>query len=755
MGFLKDVPIQRRITAVILLTALSTLLLVVAAFSVFEYRQFKQSLRRELSSAATIIGANSKAALEFDDRVAAATNLSVLREDRRVLAAILLDGTGETFALYHRDGPAGMALRAGDDERRVREDVVTVTHPIYHQGRRIGSIVIVATESELYRRLFEYATIAGLILLLSSALAYLLAVQLSGVISKPIRRLSIAAREISRSGDYSLRVTKESNDETGQLVDHFNEMLDEIARKNSALQESENQLRLITDSLPVLISYLDNEERYQFNNAEYERWFGLTPDQLRGMHVREVAGDALYSRIRNHIRRALRGEIVAYEERIASPNLGDRYVHVTMVPDRGSNGEVRGVFILSADISDRRAAEKEREQLLENERVARGEAERASRLKDEFLATLSHELRTPLSAIVGWSQLLQRPTRSPDDIEKGIAAIHRNARAQKQLIEDLLDLSRIISGKLRLKRAEVDVERAAADAVESVMLSANSKGIILTTEFEPNLPTVLGDASRIQQILWNLLTNAVKFTPSGGEVHLSIREEDGFVRVVVRDTGMGIEGRFLPHLFERFRQADASTTRQHGGLGIGLALVKQLVELHGGTVTAASEGEGRGATFIVQFPALSVPERRVERYGGASDTYVEDQLDLTGVHALVVDDEADARELVKRVLEHHQAQVHVAGSASEGFELLKQLRPDVVVSDIGMSRHDGYELMRWIRALRPEQGGKTPSVALTAFARSEDRQRALMSGYQAHLAKPVEPVELVTVVASLVGRLGG
>jgi signal transduction histidine kinase/CheY-like chemotaxis protein len=415
----------------------------------------------------------------------------------------------------------------------------------------------------------------------------------------------------------------------------------------------------------------------------------------------------------------------------------------------------------------RRAAE-EREQLLEAERAARAEAERVSLMKDEFLATLSHELRTPLNAILGWSQIL-RARRFPDEeLDEGLDVIERNTRVQTQLIEDLLDMSRIISGKIRLDVQRVDLQDVVRAAVASVRHSADAKDIRLQAVLDPLAGPVRGDPNRLQQCFWNLLSNAIKFTPKGGKVQVSLARVDSHVEVCVVDNGQGIKPEFLPHVFERFRQADASTTRRHGGLGLGLSIVKHLVELHGGSVRAKSPGEGQGATFCIELPRMVVHATDPAAARPASDTAAAaaaaalapavtrlDRLDypsLEGITVLAVDDEPDARTLIRRVLEQCGARVLLAASASEGLESVRRERPDMIISDIGMPVEDGYTFIQQVRRLPPDQGGRTPAAALTAFARAEDRTRALRAGYQTHVAKPVEPMELTAVVASLATR---
>ncbi|MDC8758175.1 ATP-binding protein [Janthinobacterium fluminis] len=402
-----------------------------------------------------------------------------------------------------------------------------------------------------------------------------------------------------------------------------------------------------------------------------------------------------------------------------------------------------------------RAAE-ERKVLLDSERSARTEAERTNQMKDEFLATLSHELRTPLSAILGWAQVLRRGTRDQADQQRGLQSIERNARAQAQLIEDLLDMSRITSGKVQLDMQAIAPATIIDAAIEALRPAADAKNIRLDSRIAAGVGAIAGDASRLQQVIWNLLSNALKFTPRDGTVSIDVRQADRHAEITMRDSGIGIRAEFLAHVFERFRQADASTTRKHGGLGLGLAIVKHLVEQHGGSVAVASAGEGCGATFTVRLPlAAHAAGRPAARPHSAAPAAAAGDLplpDLARLKVLVVDDEADARELIERILSDCNAEVLQAADAAQALQLLLNERPDVLVSDIGMPDVDGFDLLGMVRALGAERGGALPAVALTAFARSQDRQRALALGFQAHVAKPVEPAQLAATVAGVCGR---
>jgi signal transduction histidine kinase/ActR/RegA family two-component response regulator len=402
---------------------------------------------------------------------------------------------------------------------------------------------------------------------------------------------------------------------------------------------------------------------------------------------------------------------------------------------------------------DAKRSADERASLLEAERAARVEIERISLVKDEFLATLSHELRTPLNAVLGWSAVLLTRSHGDAEMQRGLETIARNARAQAQLIDDLLDMNRIVSGTIRLDVQRIELSAIVEAALDSVRPSVEAKSIALRRTLDPAAGLVFGDPNRLQQVVWNLLTNAVKFTPKGGKIDVVVHRVNSHVEIDVRDSGMGIAAEFLPHLFERFRQADSSTTRKYGGLGLGLSIVKQLVELHGGSVVAQSAGEGTGATFTVSLPLRAVRDSPAQAREHPTTTRAPvaqaGGVSLAGVKVLVVDDEPDARSLVKAVLGHAGAEVITAASAAEGFALVKSHHPDVIVSDIGMPEGDGYQFIRDVRNLEPTGGGKIPAIALTAFARSEDRTRAMLAGYQVHVSKPIEAQELVATIKSL------
>ncbi len=445
------------------------------------------------------------------------------------------------------------------------------------------------------------------------------------------------------------------------------------------------------------------------------------------------------------------GERIDHYETIRRRKDGsDIDVSLTVSPIQNQAGEIIGASKTARDITERKRAEAEREQFLAREREARAEAESANRLKDEFLATVSHELRSPLNVILGWARLLSDSQPSEDQLEHGLEIIERNAQAQARLIEDLLDVSRIVSGKLSMQTRPVLLNRMIEGVVSGVRPSAEAKGIGLSLNKSPGDISIIGDADRLQQIIWNLLSNSIKFTPDGGWIEVDLKSVDQHVEIRVRDTGRGISPEFLPHVFDRFRQAYRTDAGARAGLGLGLTIVRYIVEAHGGSVTAESPGVGQGSTFTIilpMAPASSAPIPAIERHQSRFKPGALPSLD--GVRVLVVDDDEDARDVLKAVLENYGAEVTTAASGKQALDFLAADKFDVLVSDINMPGIDGYELIRRVRALKAEEGGRIPAAALTAYARAEDRVQALQSGYQMHIPKPIEPAELEVVVATL------
>jgi len=581
---------------------------------------------------------------------------------------------------------------------------------------------------------------------------------------------------------------------------------DELRRTKDALEEETRILEILNRTGAALASHLDHEALVQaitdaateVTGAQFGAFFYSVPDPSGGTFQlytlsgapREAFADFGHPRSTPIFAPTFRGDgVIRIADVAKDPRFGQWAPHHGMpkghlpvcsylsVPVKRRSGEViGGLFFGHADCDvftakserlivgiaaqaaialDNARLYEEARHAAEAERAARAEVERVGLMKDEFLATLSHELRTPLNAVLGWAQMLLSRAPADADSRRGLETIARNARAQAQLIEDLLDMNRIVSGKIRLDVQRVSLHGVVEAAVETIRPSAEAKQLRLRITIDPGAGPVHGDPHRLQQVVWNLLSNAVKFTPKHGRIDVLLQRVDSHLELTVSDSGIGISPQLLPHVFERFRQADSSTTRTYSGLGLGLSIVKQLVELHGGTVRVDSPGEGKGSTFVVVLPlrVLREHEGRTHPITGPTRTLEVAPVSLVGITVLVVDDEVDAREMLEDLLVEIGAEVVLAASADEALVALARARPDLMICDIGMPLRDGYQLLRAVRALPEAEGGKVPAIALTAFARSEDRSRAMLAGFQVHVAKPIDPQELIITIASLVGRV--
>lgn len=515
------------------------------------------------------------------------------------------------------------------------------------------------------------------------------------------------------------------------------------AEKLSAIRERE--MIALTNSLPQLVwAARPNGELEYFNQRWYE-YTGMAPGADRSTWREHLHPEDVEHTMKVWTCCLRDGSPYQVEYRIRQGTSGPyRWFINRAVPLRAPDGSIVRWLGTSTDIDDERRLSRERESLLESERAARTVAERASRLKDEFVATVSHELRTPLNAVLGWVHIIRRDS-STATLERGLEVIERNARTQAKLVDDLLDTSRALAGKLRLEIQRVDLAAVVESAIETIRPAATAKGVELAMDVTSDRTTVAADPNRIQQVAWNLISNAIKYTPRGGRVSVRLERTASVHSLVVSDTGVGIDPEFLPHVFDRFRQFDGTTTRKHGGLGLGLAIARHLVELHGGTIEASSEGPGQGATFTVTLPISTVLFTSAPREARDDMRRRLDDLDI-----LVVDDDPDARDLVARLLEERGAATRTASSAVEAIARYGDCPPDLIVSDIGMPEQDGVELVRHIRELDARDGRRTPAVALSALARPEDRSRALDAGFDLYIAKPVEPEELIAALSRLV-----
>ncbi|MEH2197373.1 hybrid sensor histidine kinase/response regulator [Nostoc sp.] len=532
----------------------------------------------------------------------------------------------------------------------------------------------------------------------------------------------------------------------------------QLVAVNAELRQSEERLRSLSTCSPVGIFEIDTEGGCRYTNPRYQAICGLkAAESLEKSWLESVHPEDREQAVASWSSYIYYGRDYSEEFRFQTAQGIVRWVQVRSSPMLSGQGELLGYVGTLEDITERKQAEEVRAQVI-REQTARQEAEAANRMKDEFLAVLSHELRTPLTSMLGWSKILRSKKLDDKATSRALEAIERNAISQMQLIEDILDVSRIIRGQLRLNVSAVNLISVMEAALEAVRPLADPKEILLNTMLDTSVGSVYGDPARLQQIVWNLLTNAIKFTPKGGrvEVNLSVvwGEEQQitqkYAQIKVIDTGIGISSEFLPKVFERFRQADSTTTRSHNGLGLGLAIVRHLVELHKGTIFAQSPGTGQGATFTVKLPLLQ--DNRGNRGNREATGEISSSVastPLAGLRVLVVDDEADTRNFLSFMFEEYGAFAIAVASVDEALAVLEQAKADILISDIGMSEQDGYTLIRKLRSLEPEKGGCIPAIALTAYTREEDRLEALSAGFQQHLSKPIDPTKLIAMVANV------
>ncbi len=547
-------------------------------------------------------------------------------------------------------------------------------------------------------------------------------------------------------------------DEQGQLIGIVGSSEDITERKRA--EEARERLAAIVESSDdAIIGKTLNGEVTNWNESA-EKMYGYAAQEAIGQHISFIIPPERADEGTFILEEIKRGERIRSLETVRVRNGGAHLdVSISISPIKDSSGQVIGASTIARDITERKRADERQAELLAREQSARTQAELANRTKDEFLATLSHELRTPLTAMLGWTWMLRSRELDQDTHTHAVETIERNVRAQAQLIDDLLDVSRIITGKLRLEVVPVELIPVIESAIDTARPAAKAKGIELQIELDPAASHVLCDPARMQQVIWNLLSNAVKFTPQQGRVRVLLNRVESHIEISVSDTGPGIAPDFIPYVFDRFRQADSSTTRAHGGLGLGLAIVRHLVELHGGTVTVENNVHGKGATFTVKLPLMAITAlEKSELIGARHQVVSSTQLDcgpLEGLRILVVDDEPDARDLLVATLEQCGARATAVASAREALDSLKASQPDVLVSDIGMPVEDGYTLIRKVRELEAGQvwKGRVPAIALTAYANDSARFSALEAGFHKHLAKPIEPSILIETIAGLVKEM--
>jgi PAS domain S-box-containing protein len=519
----------------------------------------------------------------------------------------------------------------------------------------------------------------------------------------------------------------------------------ERLRVEEALRQTDDLLRAIVDASPVGIITLNPQKKVIAWNIASERIYGWQSQEVINQALPVIPPEE-QKQFERLFQQALQNHTLTnYEFQHLGKNKDLIEISVSLAPLHNAQGNVCGVVMTAIDITTRKRIEAERFNLLKREQTARAEAEAANRVKDEFLAVLSHELRTPLNSILGWITLIQRGKLNKVTFDQALEVIERNASLQTQLIEDLLDISRISRGKLSLSIDSVNLIELMQTTAETLRPASDAKSITMELFLDSSIGIIMGDANRLQQIFWNLFSNAIKFTPPNGAVTVRLKKtEDSYAQIQVTDSGIGIEPNFLPYVFEYFRQADASTTRSQGGLGLGLAISRHLVELHGGTIDVESQGKGKGTTFTVMLP-IQVMKCDVDQ----PDKLIDNGLSLQDVKIMVVEDQADARELIRLILEQQGAQVIEASSSKQALEIIKESIPDVLISDIGMPDEDGYSFLKKVRSLPQDKGGNVPALALTAYTKEEDRELAIAAGFQMHLGKPLDITELVQAVFQL------
>ena len=628
----RQLPIRRKLIAMIMATSLAVVLLATIGYLVVDYYASREDLKQEVEGQARLILDNVEASLYFFDQKTAYEALATLKSSQNLRVACLYDKDGVLFASYVREDAHPCEASPAPEGTTTDASRVMVSLGHHSNGVRDGTLVVRHDLAAVQRRLKRQALIVLGLLLITAAVAMAMSSRLQALVSEPLLALSRTASEVSSRGDYSLRAERRTEDEVGILADAFNRMLERIQLREEELSKANEELR--------------------------------------------------------------------------------------------------------REIGERRRAEQERAELLVREREA-------NRLKDEFLATLSHELRTPLNAILGWTKLLRSNAVAPGGQDRALEKVERNAAAQARLVDDLLEISRITTGKLRLDVRPFDLVALANTAIDSIKPTAEARGVSIERRFEsPSLPTG-GDPDRLQQVIWNLLSNAVKFTPADGVVSIAIRRVGQHDEITVSDTGIGIEPSFLPNVFETFRQADASSTRAHGGLGLGLSIVKHLVDMHAGTVRARSDGPDTGATFTVTLPVRSATRPFTLDGPMAIGAGL-----LAGFRILAVDDDPDTLELLHSTLLAAGAQPRMAANADDALAACLSSEPDAIVSDLGMPGRDGYML---IHDIHEALGSQTPrvAVAVSAYATTSDREKALAAGFQQHIAKPIDPEGLVRTLHAL------
>jgi PAS domain S-box-containing protein len=725
--------IKRKVMTAIMLASIAVLLMTVVAFMVYDLVTFRQTMVQNLATQARIVAENSTAALAFRNENDATNILSSLGAEPHIIAAAIYDAHGKLFVKYPaRISTGSLPLKPEKRSYQFGNTHLTVFEPIVQAGTPLGTLYLQSNVTALSQRLELYGAISLLIMFSSLLVAFWLSNTLQKRISNPIIALAQTARQISEQRDYALRAPKLSDDELGLLTDSFNNMLERIQASDSALRASEAQFRLVTDQAPVLLAHMDRDYRYKFVNQPYAELYGRKPGEIIGKHAAEIVGATVFENARPYIDKALAGLQIQFELELPDAHRELRWSRVEYTPEKNSSGEVIGFVAVHTDITARKRTEMEMER-------ARDQALAASRAKDDFLAALSHELRTPLNPVLLVASDAADDPELPPQIRANFEMIRHNVELEARLIDDLLDLTRITRGKLSLEKRPLDVHEILHEAIATVRADAGKKRIVLALDCTKDKCLIAGDSVRLQQIFWNVLKNAVKFTPENGKITVETHalSENGKIIVKITDTGIGLTAAEISHVFDTFSQgdhADPHGSHRFGGLGLGLAISRMLVELHSGNIQAASAGRDRGATFTIELPSLQASEKNnlTPANSPKDGNPANPSKKNSGLRILLVEDHEPTRAALEYLLVRRNYKVKSAASVADARALARTEAFDLVVSDIGLPDGNGYDLMAELRGAFGLKG-----IALTGYGMDRDVIAAQNAGFVAHLTKPI------------------
>jgi PAS domain S-box-containing protein len=746
---LRHLPIQRKLVGFIFATSLTVLMGSLLFLFWYETVSFERSTREGLATTGNIIAANSSAALIFDDPKVATEILGGLRSEPEISAAALYDKKGSLYAVYQSAlDHSAIAPHPQSDGSTFSLQNLVMFQPVLEGNSRVGTLYIKSDLGGMYRRLGVYGAVLVSVLIGAAILTYFLSNFFQRQISRPIIDLAETARIVSERKDYSVRAVKRSGGELGFVTEAFNSMLDQIHASDSALRSSELQMRLVTDHAAVFLCQLDGGHRFKFVNRAYAKRYNREAADIVGRHLSEVIGPDAYAAVRGRLEQALTGSRQEFELDLPYVPLGQRRVHMVYEPERDAGGRVIGVVAALADITERWRAEKELER-------ARDEAVTASRAKDDFLAALSHELRTPLSPVLLLATEAAENRELAPEVRADFEIIRKNVELEARLIDDLLDLTRITKGKMMLEKRRVSPQAILRDALATMRAEFEAKHLKVALDLDAETAQVQGDPVRLQQVFWNVLKNAAKFTPEGGAIALraALAEDRRSFTVQVTDTGIGISAEELGRVFDAFSQGDHARgggSHRFGGLGLGLAISKKVIELHSGRISATSPGRDHGSTFVIELPLAPAGETAMGRAESPAAALAPKPAAAPSSAAparalLLIEDHAPTRVALERLLVRRNYRVISAGSVAEAQLAVEREQVEMVISDIGLPDGNGYDLMAELRQRYPVKG-----IALTGYGMESDIARSQRAGFIAHLTKPVTVQALEQALAAMI-----